>query len=216
MYVRRDQANQLVREHFDGVLSQIRRHQDFLYELLDGSDWAFVIKAQALIEGVVTQAILAQVGDDRIKKTVEIMPLVGEEVSKLALAKDFGILSSEQRRFVKRMATLRNRLAHRVEMADFTFASYIESLDREARRDWQNSIVWFDCEADTSAFWKRAALEQTRIAVYLSTTLFSALVTIDGAEKDASRKIAAVAEVTTRDLLAGLMSDDVANNPEAQ
>jgi len=206
MYLRQDEADRLLQTHLAELVSSLRGHHSFLEELQGGDDWAFVIKAQALIEGAVTQAILAQIGDGRIKKTIEVMQLVGEEVSKLALAKDFGLFTAEQRRFIKRMASLRNRLAHRVENASFTFSEYVASLNRDSLRDWQESIIWFTDTSKSRKVWASIAATQPRAAIYLGTFLLVALLTIEGSEKDVLRKIDATAETTTKELLEILAS----------
>lgn len=182
---------------------------DFLRSLSGGDDWAFTIKSQALIEGAVTQAVLAHLGDDRIKKTVAVMPLVGEEVSKLAIAKDLGLLQSNQRRFVKRMASMRNRLAHRVDSTNFEFRTHVASLDRDALRDWQESMVWFTDDPKSSEVWLRIAVTQPRAVVYLGVAMLVGLLTIDGSEKEIKRKIDAAAETTTKELLDRLLPPGV-------
>ena len=157
MYLQRDQAQALFETSVATIREQLHGHLSFIKELLQGDDWAFVIKTQALLEACITQAVLVHLGDERIKKTVETMPLVGDGATKLQFAKDLGLMDGPQRRFVNRMAALRNRLAHRVECVNFKFSDYIASLDRDGRKDWQESIVWFGenpasrerwCEAD--------------------------------------------------------------------
>jgi hypothetical protein len=130
----------------------VSEKNDFLSELQGGDDWSFVIKAQALVEGSVTQAVLAHLGDNRLAKIVEVMPLVGAEVSKLAVAKELELLTAPQRRFANKMAALRNRLAHRADQASFSFEHHIASLDRNQRKEWQTSIPWF-AEDDSKEFW---------------------------------------------------------------
>ena len=63
MYLHRDQADELLQGHLQGLLSSLQGHQSFLNQLLDGDDWSFVIKAQALVEGFVTQAVLAHISE---------------------------------------------------------------------------------------------------------------------------------------------------------
>lgn len=122
MYLQRDQANALLQTSLTTIKERLHAHLDFVTELREGDDWSFVIKAQALLEACITEAILVRLGDDRIKKIVETMPLVGNNASKLQFAKDLGLMNASQRRFVKKLATLRNHLAHRVEYVNFKYS----------------------------------------------------------------------------------------------
>ncbi len=97
MYLRRDQVDALFQSSLSEVSSRLFGHIDFVTELLKGDDWSLAIKAQALVEACVTQALLIRLGDERIRKTVEVMPLVGE-VSKLQFAKDLQVMDAPQRR----------------------------------------------------------------------------------------------------------------------
>ena len=204
MYLYKTQADTLLQGHHQGLLSELLNRHLFLTELSNDSDWSFVIKVQALVEGAITQAILRQIADERLKKTIETMPLIGEEASKISLAKALALLTSEQRRFVKRMATLRNSLAHRIENVGFTFITFTASLDKPTRRDWQESLAWFAESDESKAIWFRMATEQPRRTIYLGVFLLVALLDIDGSGKDILRKIDAAAEQTTKELLEDL------------
>jgi hypothetical protein len=152
MYLRQKDAKDLLKSGKHELFRLVSEKNDFLNELQGGDDWSFVIKAQALVEGSVTQAVLAHLGDNRLAKIVEVMPLVGAEVSKLAVAKELELLTAPQRRFANKMAALRNRLAHRADQASFSFEHHIASLDRNQRKEWQTSIPWF-AEDDSKEFW---------------------------------------------------------------
>ena len=167
MYLQRDQADALLQTSLTTIQERLHAHLDFVTELREGDDWSFVIKAQALLEACITEAILVRLGDDRIKKIVETMPLVGNNASKLQFAKDLGLMNASQRRFVKKLATLRNHLAHRVEYVNFKFPEYIASLDKSERKDWQESIVWFEQTPSAREQWQEIALKQPRSAVLM-------------------------------------------------
>jgi len=201
MYLRKSEANELVTRNVNGLIESLKDRNAFMRKLSDGDDWSFVIKAQTLIEAAVTQAVISQIGDERIKKTIELMPLVGDEVSKLGLSKSFGLLTAEQRRFVKKMASLRNNLAHRPENVDFEFKNFISSLEKSAIRDWQESITWFADTPDSKKVWFRLAKESPKITLYLSVLVLVSLLEIDGAAKNTIREINATAEATTKEIL---------------
>jgi uncharacterized protein YutE (UPF0331/DUF86 family) len=202
MFVYREVAEKILQTHARDILSSLKNNMSFLDELnTQDDDWAFVIKAQALIEGAVTRAILAQIGDDRIKRTVEVLPLVGEELSKLALMKDFNLITRKERRFISKMANLRNRLAHRAEFSKFNFKDHVDSLDGKQLKDWQDSIVWFTEANDSCGLWKTISATHTRLAIYLAVFLLVTLLDMDGATKAKTRKVLEAADLTVRDIL---------------
>lgn len=171
---------------------------------MEGDDWSFVIKAQALVETCVTQAIITRLGDERIQKTVETMPLVGEEVSKLKFAKDIQVMDANQRRFAKRLAALRNRLAHRIEYVNFSFSEYIESLDKNGRNDWQESIVWFGTDAASHQQWLQMALKQPRFAVAMGVFMLAAVLAVEDNQTSLMRSIDIASSEATSELLRSL------------
>lgn len=208
MYLQREQADELLEASLATIRERLHGHLAFVNELLQGDDWSFVIKTQALLEACITEAVLVRLGDERIKKTVETIPLVGEEVSKLRFAKDLGLMDAPQRRFIKRIASLRNRLAHRVECVNFKFPEYIASLDRDGRKDWQESVVWFGNEPASREQWRDIALTQPRSAVLMGAFLVAALLAVEDNQAKLMRAIDAASEKTTAELLKFLHRED--------
>ena len=205
MYLRRDQADKLLETTNKSVFDQLQKHVSFVTELLSGDDWSFVIKAQALIEACVTQAIVIRLGENRIIKMIEVMPLVGDEVSKLKIAKDLNILNSAQRKFVIHMATLRNRLAHRVDCVNFKFSEHIETLNKDGYRNWKESIVWFCNEQTEKQQWQEISIKNPRASVLMGVFMIAALLTIDDSEVNLKRAIDQAVSETTEELLKSLM-----------
>lgn len=204
MYLRRDQADALLQASLSKVRSRLFGHIDFVTELMGGDDWSLVIKAQALVEACVTQALLTQLGDERIRKTVEVMPLVGGEVNKLQFAKDLQVMDAPQRRFAKRLAALRNRLAHRIDCVNFSFSEYIESLDKNERHDWQESIIWFGTEAASRQQWLQMALKQPRFAVIMGVFMLAAVLVVEDNQTSVIRAIDEASSEVTSELLGSL------------
>jgi hypothetical protein len=201
MYLQREQADALLQGSLTTIRERIQSHLAFVTELPEGDDWTFVIKTQALLEACVTEAVLVRLGDDRIKRTVETMSLIGEGATKLQFAKDLGLLEAPQRRFIKKLASLRNRLAHRVEYVNFKFPDHIASLDRDARKDWQDSVVWFGELPTSREQWRELALEQPRSAVLMSAFLVAAVLAVEDNQAKLMRAIDAASEKTTTELL---------------
>lgn len=203
MYLRRDQVDALFQSSLSEVSSRLFGHIDFVTELLKGDDWSLAIKAQALVEACVTQALLIRLGDERIRKTVEVMPLVGE-VSKLQFAKDLQVMDAPQRRFAKRLTALRNRLAHRIDCVNFSFSEYIESLGKNERQDWQESIVWFRTDAASRELWLQMALKQPRFAVIMGVFMLAAVLVVEDNQASLKRSIDVASLEATSELLRSL------------
>lgn len=200
MPLHRDQVIALLTNLKAEMLEGWDAHTTFMQRLKDDDDWAFVIKAQALIEAAVTQAVVSHVGSEKLQRLVERLPLADEEVGKLAVARDMELLSKSQRRFVRRMASLRNQLAHRVEYVDFSFQKYIESLDTTALRDWRDSIVWFELEQENREYWYEAAVSSPRTVLFLATQLLVLLLHVGAVEARTARRIDAAALKTSEEL----------------
>lgn len=204
MYLRRNDADKLLKTKLNELFAAIDEQKGFLSALHSGDDWSLVIKAQALVEGAITQAILSHIGDQRLLRIVEAMPLIGDEVSKLALTKDLDILTSPQRRFVKKMASIRNRLAHRTDQVSFSFDSHISELTKDQLKDWQASVPWFAESADSKQSWASILIKAPKAVVHLSTFMLVASLSAEGMQKEMTRKIDELALSTTSQLLAGL------------
>ena len=195
----RDEAERLLRDHHGRLLEGLDIHLSFLHKLWDDDDWSFVIKVQAFIEASVTDLLVTHVGDEKLKSLIELLPLADEKIGKLAIAKALGLMSPEQRRFVRTMATLRNKLAHRVDHIEFTFSDHVLSLNASALKDWKQSLIWFPT-GDSHDYWYLGAESQPKVAIWLGTFLLVAQLLIAAKEADAKRKINAAALQTGEEL----------------
>lgn len=94
----------------------------FLFQISREDDWSFVLKANAVIEGALEQAVQKACfsvkagwrARDEVKfeTFVRNLSLVGR-TSKVALAQAYGVLVEEDAKFVTTLAEVRNRYAHR-------------------------------------------------------------------------------------------------------
>ncbi|HEX4976128.1 MAG TPA: hypothetical protein VFV48_09625 [Pseudomonadales bacterium] len=175
---------------------------DFMSRLDNDDDWSFVIKVQALIEAAVTEAVIAKVGEGAIQGIVERLPLADKQVGKLALAKQLNLMSKEQLRFVRRMAELRNRLAHRVQDLNFNLSEYVDALDQSQLRDWKESVAWFAIGRDDPQPWLQGAKEKPRLVLYFSVVMLLSLLHLAKVEAETPRKIDAAALRTAEELFA--------------
>ena len=99
------------------------------------------------------------------------------------------------------MASLRNQLTHRVDCVDFVFATYIASLDSNARKDWQESIVWFGEDPASKANWRDASLSSPQYAVMMGALTLVNLLAVGDSEARLTRSIDEASEKATTELL---------------
>lgn len=206
MYVKKSEARNLLQSGFDEYFDNLRTKNDRIFELTDGDDWSFVIKTQTMIESALTNAVLANIGEEKLRKTFQVMPLVGE-VSKLTISKDLGVTTSEQRRFITTMASLRNRLAHNPEDGEFTFAEYLASLNSDQRKSWQQSIPWFAESPEARQEWGEPVLKSAKVVIYIAATTLVALLDLSAANKSILKQIHERSIATTTELLSALKSE---------
>jgi len=135
-----------------------------------------------LVERAVTDAVLSKIGNDGLRKTLQTMPLVGESVSKLSLSKDSDITTKAQRRFIKTMASLRNRLAHDPEYGAFDFDSYITSLTGEQKGVWKRSIPWFAESPESILTWSEHALNSPKAVIHVATFMLVGLMELNATD----------------------------------
>src|SRR5438034_5208482 len=157
MYVYRADADKLFAETVRALVGELRQKGNFLHGLLKQDDWSFVIKAHALLEAVVTQLVIANIGSASFVRCIERLPL-GGQFGKIRLCEQLGLLSDDQRKFVRWLSELRNPLVHRLDKVTFTFAAHVRGFDKHQRECWLDSIVWFSKDdLKTQREWKSIA-----------------------------------------------------------
>jgi hypothetical protein len=200
MPLRRTQVDELFRELIQDIRSGAEKCASFLEKLDQDNDWAYLIKVQALIEASITEAIIARLGDERIRRLVERLPLADTEIGKIALAKDLDLLDSSQRKFVRRLASLRNNLAHRVDHVDFTFATYLSGLNAPQVDEWRRTIPWFPAKPEDSRSWGEYAFKHPRSAIWMSTYILAAMLQVSATESRTIRQTREMALKTAEEL----------------
>ena len=200
----------LTQAHFDRLLAEAKDElhsgakgaSEYLSRLHDDDDWSFVIKAQALVEAALTDAILAKIDQAAMKTVVERLPLADEQIGKLAIAKELGIMPVEQRRFVRRLAELRNRLAHRTEYIDFKLSEYVSGLAAPQLKEWQLATTWFSLGRDGADDWAKHAIDMPRMTLFVAVQMLVVLLHIGAVEAQIPGRINAAALETAEELFA--------------
>ena len=96
--------------------------------LLEQSDWAFIVKAQAILETAVTSLLVAHLGKPELEDFVAEDMEMSQRIKMLGALK---LCSPAQREMMRRLGNLRNRLAHTAKGTLFSLHDYLQ--DKAAR-----------------------------------------------------------------------------------
>ncbi len=205
MYLYRDQAQALLVGLGKDMADELKGKTDFMLSLVSGDDWSMIIKSHALIEALVTDLIVAKTEEPSMKAVIERLPLSDDQIGKIRIAKDYGLLTSEERTFVRRFSELRNQLVHRFENVDFNLQKYVAGLDKGQREAWQKAFTWFEHGRAVENSWKEATLGNPKVAVWLSALMFISLKCVKISELKGYSSIRVAAESTSKELLEKLV-----------
>lgn len=206
MFIYREEAKALLGSLHSDLLNALESHFEFLLALLEEDDWSFVIKLHALIETVTTQAIVTAVNDARVRSVVERLPLSGDEIGKLRIAKDLDLYSKSQRTFVRRLSRLRNEIVHDVSKLKFEFIPYVKNQQPTERTAWQDAVCWFAEGKKSSSTWREASLVKPKLAVWMSGLMLVGLTLISQHQISGQRKVDQAVSATSEKLLKELLS----------
>jgi hypothetical protein len=201
MYLKRKEALELVREISESLLSDFESKSRFITDLLDQDDWSFVIKGHAILEAAVTEMVVEQLGESRLKPIIERLPLSDGQTGKIVIAKHLDLLSDEQRKFIRWFSELRNPLVHRLENVGFTFERYISGMDKNQKQSWNESIIWFAEGEVSRKEWKSTAEKTPKLAIYMGLLQIVCGCGIKSQQVKGQRKMMQAAQKTTGDLL---------------
>lgn len=107
----------------------------FYVRLLEENDWSFVIKLNALFEAVCSHALSARLNAPELIDQFARLELADRDRGKIKFLSSLGCLTNEQAKFLRELASLRNKLAHDVSQVTFTFDSYVSKLDSNQRKN---------------------------------------------------------------------------------
>jgi len=199
MFVPKNEAIDMVKEAHSELWSKFNENKDLLFKLVDEDDWSFVIKIHAFIEAMVTELIITQISDNRIKSTIERLPLSDGQASKLKMAKDLDLLNSNERKFIKIFSTLRNDLAHKIENVNFTFENHISSLDKNQKKSWADAISWY-AKSDDKEYYLRNAIKSPKMTIFIGIFIMAGLKSVQNIETKGHRDLTELANQTMKKL----------------
>jgi hypothetical protein len=111
--------------------------QHFLLDLFkEEDDWSLIIKMHALVEALISHLLMHAIGDPRLLRFFERLELGNVQTGKLVLAGTLELLDQNERRFIRLLSELRNRLVHDIRNVTFNLHTYIDGLDKNQRRSF--------------------------------------------------------------------------------
>jgi hypothetical protein len=201
MYLFKDQAKELMKSVTSDMSGELKEKTDYILALLNDDDWSMIIKAHALIESLVTELLLAKTEEPKLRSLIERLPLSDEQLGKVKIAKDYGLLSSHERTFIKKLSSLRNDLVHKFENINFNLPDYVDMLDKNQKKAWKSTFTWYQQEKEVSNNWAEATIENPKTAVWLSIFMFVAQNVIKIGEIKGNIEITQAANQTAEKLL---------------
>lgn len=203
MFLKRQYIPEIYEELLDSLNSHLPDLISFICNLSNESDWSFVIKMQTVTEAILTNALIEITEEKQIKEIIERLPLADAKIGKIALARNLGLLTAEQHRFIRRMAELRNKLAHDIDETNFSFSEYYSRMTSEKYNEWKETLIWFSPGNDRH-IWRDMVDDKTRPIIVLSIFVIAALLKAKVFEAQIPKKIDNIALRTYKDLCVDL------------
>jgi hypothetical protein len=209
MYIYKEDAVNFLDGLNDRLAKDFYEVHEILYRLLKDDDWSLVIKSHAMLEAIVTNLIIAKTKEAQLKSIVERLPLHDSQIGKLAITKQYGLLTNGQLRFIRRASELRNELVHKLENIDFRFENYVASMDGNQRKAWSESLTWHSLGTEAAEAWAKAAVDNTKVAFWFSIFMLVTIVVLDSESLKMQEELDLMIKRATRELLQANEKPDV-------
>lgn len=164
--------NKTIDEILKGMFASLKKSEQelhlregYLQMLLQEDDWSFVIKIHALVEAAVSQQLASKI-DKRLLQIFQRLELSDARSGKIKFAEALGLLPKDHCRFIQKLSELRNSLVHDISKTDFTFRTYLDSLDKNQRKAFIDWVVAFSTKEARSG-WIQNATEDPKIPIWL-------------------------------------------------
>jgi hypothetical protein len=146
--------------------------QGFYARLLKEDDWSFVIKLNALFEAACAHALTTRLAAPELIDQFARLELADRDRGKVKFLSSLGCINEEQAAFLRRLAELRNTLAHNVSQVGFTFNSYVSRLDSNQRKQLAK-VLGHGCNDPIPIEGKKVPLvkfaaENTKLVIWLT------------------------------------------------
>lgn len=94
-------------------------------------DWEFIILLCTLFEAALVEGAIKELKNDKIKSVISYLELANTKCGKIELVKCLGLISKEDANFIKKIAEIRNLLAHRIDQRNFEISIYIKNYCKD-------------------------------------------------------------------------------------
>jgi len=209
VYIQKDDAIKLIDKVRISSIENLIEKINFMKTLLQADDWSMIIKSHALIETLVTELIISQIDEEKLKSLIERLPLSDEQVGKLKITKDYNLLTQEQRKFIKRFSELRNMIVHKFENINFNLDEYSKSLEKNQKKSWLNIITWYaNDDIKNKEDWKKISDDNPSVGVWFSVVQLVSEITLKSEELKGHTNIQKQADKTIKELLSNHTLED--------
>lgn len=113
----------------------------FMFDLVaEKDDWSFVVKSHALLESMVTQALINHVRETQLHDALSYLNL--RQKRRMLEAFEPNLFEKSDRRFMEALSNLRNRLVHNVRGVRFTFLDDLKTDDKRRTFEAEFTAPW--------------------------------------------------------------------------
>ncbi|WP_303909445.1 hypothetical protein [Thiohalomonas denitrificans] len=148
----------------------------FLDSLKNEDDWSFIIKLHALVEAAVSHLLVHKFGDERLLSIFSRVELSNKATGKIAFISAMELVNKHERRFIRSLSELRNKLVHNIGNVQFDLATYADNLEKDAKDNFAKSFWYGYGEQDDGVDRKQLVLAKPKEAIWVSALLFLAII----------------------------------------
>lgn len=116
--------------------------------LREPDDWSFVIKLHAVFEAAVAFWLSEELGRRELWNVFSYTELSRDKTGKVEIATALGLLTKKERRYLRSLSELRNKLVHDVKNTRFTFERYLADMTTDQRSAFYERFE-LDLESDS-------------------------------------------------------------------
>ncbi|MFN7917391.1 MAG: hypothetical protein U0Q55_18745 [Vicinamibacterales bacterium] len=148
----------------------LKLREDFLADLLlDKDDWSFVVKSHALLEAAVCALLVVHL---RKHELDEVLSEQVEMSARIEMTKALGLTTDADRKAMRALSNLRNRLVHNAKDTNFRFVEHFKNKD--VRRNFSDTFghAWPDPVPGTDPSTSRSdyVIANPKLAIFQSVT----------------------------------------------
>lgn len=144
----------------------------FYDKLLKEDDWSFVVKLSALFEAACAHILVKRLNASELEEAFAELDHAHSKYGKVTMLKKLGSITSEQSAVLRELATLRNKLVHNISNVSFSFAAYVEALDKQQTANFIKAFGHGVAEkvelGDVSIPHRNFVLENPKLSLWLT------------------------------------------------